>query len=84
MNKDKARGVLRKFAKEKHILQTVSKQQQEELRGGNNGPSNVASRIYHFSVVQLVTQPSIECEAEVDLVLIQTSSVFLDSYGNYS
>ena len=25
MSKDKARGVLRKFAKEKHILQTVSK-----------------------------------------------------------
>ena len=84
MNKDKAGVVLRKFAKEKHILQTVSKQQQEELRGGNNGPSNVASRIYHFSLVQLVTQPSIECEAEVDLVLIQTSSVFSDSYGNFS
>ena len=84
MNKDKAGGVLRKFAKEKHILKTVSKQQQEELRGGNNGLSDVASRIYHFSVVQLVTQPSIECEAEVDLVLIQSSSVFLDSYGNYS
>ena len=84
MNKDKARRVLRKFAKEKRILQTVSEQQQEELRGGNNRPSNVASRIDHFSVVQLVTQPSIECEAEVDLVLIQTTSVFLDSYGNYS
>ena len=84
MNKDKAGGVLRKFAKETHILQTVSKYQQEELRGGNNGPSNVASRTYHFSVVQLVTQPSVECEAEVDLVLIQTFSVFLDSYGNFS
>ena len=52
MSKDKARGVVRKFAKEKHILQTVSKQLQlEEMRGGNNGPSNVASRIDHFSVV---------------------------------
>ena len=43
MNKEKARGVVRKFAKEKHILQTVSKYQNEELRGGINGPSNVAS-----------------------------------------
>ena len=25
------------------------------LRGGNNGLSDVASRIYHFSVVQVVT-----------------------------
>ena len=41
MNKDKPGGVLRKFAKEKHILQTVSKYQSEKLRGGNNGPSNV-------------------------------------------
>ena len=29
-------------------------------------------RIDHFTVVDLVSQPSSECEAEVDLVLIQT------------
>ena len=49
MNKEKARGVVRKFAKEKHILQTVSKYQNEELRGGINGPSNVASSRPFFS-----------------------------------
>ena len=50
MNKEKARGVLRKIGvKEIHILQTVSKYQKEELRGGNNGPSNVASSRPFFS-----------------------------------
>ena len=53
------------------------------MQGGNNGPSNVASKIDHLSVVQLVTLPSIECEAEVGLALIQTSFVLiLCSYGN--
>ena len=54
MDKDKARGVLRQFAKEKHISQTVSNQQQEELPGGNNGPSNVASR--KQTIFQLLSQ----------------------------
>ena len=31
----------------------------------------------HFKVVDLVTWPSSECEAEGDLVLIQTSFAFL-------
>ena len=33
--------------------------------------------IDHFKVVGLVPLPSNECKAEVDLVLTQTSSVFL-------
>ena len=31
----------------------------------------------HFTVVDLVPWPSSECEAEVDLVLIQTSLAFV-------
>jgi len=34
-------------------------------------------RIRDFTVRHLVAKPSIECEAEVDLVLIQTSFVLL-------
>ena len=39
--------------------------------------SLVSRTIDHFTVVDLVPWPSSECEAEVDLVLIQTSFAFV-------
>ena len=39
--------------------------------------SLVSRTIDHFTVVDLVPWPSSECEAEVDLVLIQTSLAFV-------
>ena len=54
-----------------------TRKQESYWLNGENGRAARAARNSHFTVVCLVTWPMNESEAEVDLVLIETSLLFL-------